>query len=229
MSISNSFCEFFDKILTPDFGFKQSGKHWEVNETNPSAQLTTLKVRNSKAEFVGFNQELTRDMSCLTAKRSTQFEDKGCDGIAFVKINDEERLLFVELKSKCTAQNLNDALKQMCISFLKMHAMLSLCEGYSLREANIVFCAATKYCDKEEKEKLKLFAHKASMQDEQKGSGKLLYSLFSDGYISTKLGDLFQIIGINLPLMLDIRDKKITVHLQTAQTNSSTTAIFDYS
>lgn len=230
MLLNESFCQFFDKTSSNNFGFTKRFDVWSVQETDPSATLTSLQVLKNNAEFIGFNQNLTKAICCLTHKRSSKFKDRECDGIAFVNINGkEERLLFVELKSKFDTEPVFDAISQMCFSFLKMHSMLSLCEGYSLREIPIDFCAATKCAkDDDETAKVKIFISHASMSTTQAEKGTLLKSLFLDGKVSVKFHKLFQIMKIDLPVCNDIKDKEITIYLQKTQTYNNTQSLFCY-
>lgn len=227
MDVNKVFCQFFDKtVLT---GFKESSDIWRIHEESSSAFVKDLEVKKSGAIFKGFDQLLTKSMDSLTTKRSSTFKDKECDGVAFVKISAEERLLFVELKSKYDTSRISCALEQMCCSFLKMHSMLSLCKGYSLYSLPIDFCAVTLCCrDDDEHAKVNMFISQALMSDEQKDIGSFFDNLFSKGYVNITFNRLFKILNIDLPLHDDIMNKDIKVYLTTTPSCTENKAVFSY-
>lgn len=229
MKTSEAFCLFFDKVASKNFGYHQAHGLWRVHENSKQAKLTDLDVKCADADLVGFNENLTRSMPDLTCKRSTKFKDKECDGVAFVCSATNEGLLFVELKSKYDTSQVSDAIKQMCFSFLKIHAMLSLCSEYALNKTEITFCVATK-CAVNESEDAKVveFISQATLLEEQKAYGKFLQNLFSKGYDNVSFNNLFKYLCINLPLHDAIKNKKIKVHLVTSSAPNNTTAVFNY-
>lgn len=229
MKTSEAFCLFFDNVASKDFGYHQAHGHWNVCENDKLATLKDLHIIGYAIDFVGFNENLTRSMPDLTCKRSTKFKDKECDGVAFVCSATNEGLLFVELKSKYGTSQVSDAIKQMCFSFLKMHAMLSLCRGYTLDEMEITFCVATKCAaDASENAKVLLFINQALQVKKQNAYGKFLQNLFSKGYDNVSFNNLFKYLCINLPLHDAIKNKKIKVHLVTSSASNNTTAVFNY-
>lgn len=222
MLVSKSFLQFFDKVSS-----QSSPTVWRVHESDRSATFTELEIKKTNAEFVGFDEYLTKSMACLTTIRSSIFKDKECDGIAFVVHGKQEQLLFVELKSKYSKKLVYDAIKQMCYSFLKMHSMLSLCEDYSLTNLPIIFCAATN-CAMDEKEEshIKQYIHQALMSNEYKETGLFLQNLFFKGSVCIKFNNLFQIMNIRLPVHDHIKHKEITVFLNKTKNPKDKTAIF---
>ena len=168
-------------------------------------------------------------MPDLTCKRSTRFENKDCDGVAFVNSTTNEGLLFVELKSKYDTSQISKAIRQMCFSFLKLHAMLSLCSKYALDKMEITFCVATKCAANEsEDSKVRQFISQATQLEEQKDFGKFLQNLFSKGRNNVSFDNLFKYLCISLPLHDVIRNKNIKVHLVTSSTPNDTKAVFNY-
>jgi hypothetical protein len=229
MTVGRSFLNFFDKTDSEDFGYCQSSDTWHIRETDKNATLTSLTIQKKRAQFIGFDQNLTKSFGCLTTLRSTHFKDKECDGIAFVTLDQKERLLLVELKSKFDTQTLSSAIQQMCFSFLKMHAMLSLCEDYSLDVIAIDFCTATKCAkDPDAQTKIDFFVSQAEESEEQREFGHFFRNLFFKGKVCIRIEKLFQIMGILLPLHNDLKKKEITVYLQRTQTFDDTQASFDY-
>ena len=229
MAVSDSFCRFFDCITSSFYGYSQRNGSWIIRENDPSASLTELSVNRTTSDFIGFNHNLTKSMPNLTCNRSTKCKDKECDGIAFVNSGANEGLLFVELKSKYDTSPVSTAVEQMCFSFLKMHAMLSLCSGYVLSNMEISFCVATKCAVTENEEaKINQFIDKALKNEDQKRLGSFFRDLFIKGCVSIKLEELFNVKCINLPLHEDIKNKLINVHLVTTLKPNDTKAIFNY-
>lgn len=229
MKMSKAFCLFFDNVASENFGYHQANGYWNVHENDKQATLKDLHIIGNAVDFVGFNENLTRSMPDLTYKRSTKFEDKDCDGVAFVCSATNEGLLFVELKSKYGTSQVSNAIKQMCFAFLKIHAMLSLCRGYTLDEMEITFCVATK-CAVNESEDAKVveFISQATLLEEQKAYGKFLQNLFSKGCNNVSFNNLFKYLCIDLPLHDAVKNKKIKVHLVTSSTPNDTKAVFNY-
>lgn len=229
MKTSETFCQFFDKVVSTNFGYHKAHGYWNVHENDKLATLKDLYIIGYAVDFVGFNENLTRSMHDLTCKRSTKFEDKECDGVAFVCSATNEGLLFVELKSKYGTSQISKAIRQMCFTFLKMHAMLSLCSEYALNKTEITFCVATK-CAVNESEDAKVveFIGQATLLEEQKAYGKFLQNLFRKGCNNVSFNNLFKYLCINLPLHDAIKNKKIKVHLVTSSAPNNTTAVFNY-
>lgn len=229
MKTSKAFCLFFDKVASKDFGYHQAHGYWNVHENDKLATLKDLDIIGYAVDFVGFNENLTRSMPDLTSKRGNKFKDKECDGVAFVCSATNEGLLFVELKSKYDTSQVSNAIKQMCFSFLKIHAMLSLCSEYALNKTEITFCVATK-CAANESEDAKVveFISQAMLLEEQKAYGKFLLNLFIKGCNNVSFDNLFKYLCINLPLHDAIKNKKIKVHLVTSSASNNTTAVFNY-
>ena len=229
MKTSEAFCQFFDNVVSRDFGYHQEHGYWNVCENDKQATLKDLDIIGYAVDFVGFNEKLNRSMPDLTCKRSTRFENKDCDGVAFVNSTTNEGLLFVELKSKYDTSQISKAIRQMCFSFLKLHAMLSLCSKYALDKMEITFCVATKCAANEsEDSKVRQFISQATQLEEQKDFGKFLQNLFSKGRNNVSFDNLFKYLCISLPLHDVIRNKNIKVHLVTSSTPNDTKAVFSY-
>lgn len=227
--VSNFFCQLFDKTKSASYSYQRGNGLWTIHEKDESAKLTDLDVVRNSAEFIGFNQKLTKSMPSLTIERSTKFKDKECDGIAFVKTDNREDILFVELKSKYDTSPVSCAIEQICFSFLKMHSMLSLCNGYSLDNLDVFFCVATRCAKNDnEKAKTKFFISQALMRVGQEDFGIFFQKLFMEGQVSVMMNNLLKIMGIDLPLHEAIKNKKVTLFLVTSQNSNDKKAIFNY-
>lgn len=229
--IGDSFCSLFDKVKNvKSFGYGDySQSSWIVCETDPNSTFRTLEVITNGARLIGFNQNLTKSMPCITVKRSTKIEDKECDGLAFVNFGGQERLLLVEMKSKYSTQSVSLAIRQMCFSFLKIHSVLSLCGEYILDQVEIDFCVATKCArDVDEESKVNMFKQQANMANEQKDFGCFFSDLFTKGKTIVKFSELLKFINVDIPVSSSLKNKEITVHLQKTGQYNESSAVFYY-
>lgn len=227
MCVSDAFCLLFDNVRTICPPCKSN--FWSIHEGDKSAKLKCLDVVGNAIQFTSFNQYLTKNMPCITSKRSNKLKDNECDGIAFVETKNKEDLLFVELKSKYDPVIVVNAVKQMCFSFLKMHAMLSLCSGYALGNIEIHFCVATRCAvNKDEKDQLALVINQALQSPNRVEQGRILKKLFAFGWVETKLDHLLKGEDVCEPLHYDLKNKNIKVHLVTSSTPNDTKAVFNH-
>ena len=229
MSLSDNFCQFFDKVNSRQFVFYTGSGPWKIHESDKSAKVTDLEISGDNLQFVGFGQKLTKNMSCLTINRSNLFKDKECDGIAFVKKAEKEDLLFVEIKSKYDSNPVLCAVLQMCISFLKMHTMLSLCSNYILDNIDICFLIVTGKAENDNEEaKVKVYASQAEQSEKSFISGKLLRDLLYEGKSKITIGDLLKDNKMYPYLHNDIKSKCIKVQLVTTSDSNSAKALYVY-
>lgn len=235
-TIDDSFSIFFDKTKTDrTYGYCcNEDNKWTIYETEKDAKLKQLTIQKKDTLFIGFNEEITKSISIC--KRSSNFEDKECDGFSFLKEKDKiVGLLFVELKSKYARNKIEDSIKQMLFSFLKIHSMLSLCEGYSLDALDIYFCSATQ-CAKNEAEDAKLleFINERIKNKNDVSevfyyeTGKLFRELIIKGEAKRKVKLLLSTFKINLPIHQDIAEKYLTIHLSTTSSYGNSSSIFSF-
>lgn len=235
-TIDDSFSIFFDKTKTDcTYGYCcNEDNKWTIYETKEDAKLKQLTIQKEDTLFIGFNEEITKSMKIC--KRSSNFEDKECDGFSFLKEKSNiVGLLFVELKSKYASKKIKDSIKQMLFSFFKIHSMLSLCEGYSLDALDIYFCSATQ-CAKNEEEDAKLLNFiKDAIKDKNDVSkvsyyetGKLFRELIIKGKAKRKVKSLLSTLEINLPIHQDIAEKDLTIHLSTTSSYGNSSSIFSF-
>ncbi len=225
MPVSDVFCQIFDNLSKTCTPYKGNGP-WCIHESDKSAKLTDLDVQGFNLSFVGFDQGITKCMPSITSNRSTIFKDLECDGVAFVIRGSKEKLLFVELKSKYDALPIINAIKQMCFSFLKMHAMLALCSGYTLQNLDVCFCVATGCAvNKAEEDKLKFYLSKALQSPNAREFALRLQELFRYRMIEIAFADLLKKEDILPTLHDDIKKKMVKVHLVTAPTPHDTKAM----
>lgn len=156
MSLSNTFTTIFDKAISNGHAREYDNK-WIVEELGEGATMTHLEV-TADGKFLGFDQSLVKGVKDTTSKMSSKLDDKDCDGIAFLNDNSKkEHLVFAELKSGFDVQRITSAFHQITMSFIKMHAWLSLCKDYNLSEIKVHFITACKCCkDKNQEDSVRL-------------------------------------------------------------------------
>lgn len=224
MALNNTFTAIFDKAIAHGHAHKYEDT-WVVEEHQEGATMTHLEV-NAKGKFLGFDHDLVKGVKDTTTKMSSKLEDKDCDGIAF--LNDEtnhEHLVFAELKSNFDLQKITGAFHQITMSFLKMHAWLSLCKNYNLSDLKVHFITACKCCkDKDQEDNVRLRISQAQQLGRDTFETKFLKPLLGKKNINVKLstfGDIQQ-----LPFHDSICDKEITMYLQlTEEPTDSQTSV----
>ena len=141
-------------------------------------------------------------------------------------------VIFAELKSKQTADNLNKAFKQVIFTFFKYHQLLSICADYDISKITIDFVLSCHSAEDEESSETYY-----EMQNEQmlmeNGSTKqfvadMLPVLMKEKQYSFKLKDVD--ILDSYPLNQQITEKLINMHLATSKTSTDdeATITFNY-
>ena len=230
MSVVSSFGELYDKTLYPVFAnFTVSTDVFEVKEydTNPKVMTKLLSVEQSGAEFASFNHMLVKGMGDITEKRSSKFENHDCDGVTFVSNQGYNGLIFSELKSKFSTQKLCEAYQQMTHSFLKMHAMLSLCKDYTLEDMSLHFIAACQ-CFEDKNQEVGVYNRlsKEEQVDRTTFVSKFLRRLIEHHDVTVKFGELVEVW--DLPLSQKLADKEITLSLQVTKSFGDTSLVYTY-
>lgn len=230
MSIISSFGELYDKTLNPAFAnFTVTTDVFEVNEHDPNPDVMTrrLSVEKSGAKFASFNYMLVKGMGDITEKRSSLLKDHDCDGVAFMSNQGRDGLVFSELKSKFSTQKLYEAYCQMIYSFLKMHAMLSMCKDYKLDDMSLHFIAACQcFEDKNQKDGI----YNRLSKEEQIGKatfvGKFLRRLIEQHDVTVRFGEVTKVWDI--PLNQTLVDKEITLSLSVTQNFGDSSLVYTY-
>lgn len=228
MSIISSFGELYDKTLNPAFAnFTTSIGTFEVNEHDPMASITQLRVEMTGAVFASFNYMLVKGMGDITERRSSQLEDRDCDGVTFMSNHGHNGLIFSELKSNFSTQKLFEAYRQMTYSFLKMHAMLSLCKDYTLEDTSLHFIAACQcFEDKDQEDGIYNRLSKVEQTDKTTFVGKFLRRLIEKHDVTVRFGEVTAMW--NLPLNQVLADKEITLSLQVTNNYGDSCLVYTY-
>ena len=220
MSVNASFVQLFDKVAQPYFAGKETKVgFFEVKEHHADASpapMILLRVLQNDAEFTSFNHGLVQGMKDITETRSSIMLDSDCDGIAFVLRDAHEGLIFAELKSRFSTRHIKQAFGQMINSFLKMHAMLSLCKDYSIDTLSLHFIAACQcFEDNNQEVGVYNYLNKAESATDATFEGSFIRKLIEKHDIEIKLGDITSLW--NIPLNSSLTDKKLTLSLQLTQ------------
>ncbi len=230
MSIISSFGNLFDRTLNPAFAnYTASNDVFEVDEhdTNPNIKTRHLRVEQAGAAFVSFNYMLVKGMGDITEKRSSLFEDYDCDGIAIKAFQGHDGLVFSELKSRFSTQKVYEAFRQMTHSFLKMHAMLSLCKDYSLDDISLHFIAACQcFEDKDQEDGIYNRLSKEEQIDDTTFVSKFMRRLIEQHELTVKFGEVATVW--NLPLNQTLADKEIKLTLQVSQNYGDRSLVYTY-
>ncbi len=230
MSIRLSFGEMFSKTLAPDFAnYTASYDVFEVNEEGPNPKIITrhLRVEQTGAIFASFNHMLVQGMCDITEKRSSLLIDHDCDGITIKTFHGQDGLVFSELKSKFSTQKVYEAFLQMTHSFLKMHAMLSLCRDYALDDVSLHFIAACQcFEDKDQEDGIYNRLSKEEQEGKHTFVGKFLRRLIQKHELTVKFGEVATVF--NLPLNQALVDKEIKLTLQVTQKYGDSSLVYTY-
>ena len=217
MSLCNTFVELYDKAQRPEFAaYHTSYGYFEVKECDTGASVTRLRVTMPNAEFSSFNNHLVKGMKEITEIRSSRLLDSDCDGIAFVNYNGHDGLVLAELKSRFSTMHLKKAFGQLTHSFLKMHAMLSLCKDYSIDTISLHFIVACQcFSDNNQEDSVYNLLSKAENSDSASFEGKLLRKLLEQHHLEVPFGTLTSLW--NMPLNSSLIEKPLTLSLQLTQ------------
>ena len=226
MSIVTSFGTLFDKTLDPAFAHYTVSRDAfvvEEHDVNPKVKTRHLQVVQVGAEFASFNYMIVKSMGDITEKRSRLLKDHDCDGVTFMSHQGQDGLIFSELKSGFSTQKF----RLMTHSFLKMHAMLSLCKDYEIGALSLHFIAA---CQCFEDKNQEVGVYNSLSKEEQLGGttfvGVFLRKLIEKHDVKVKLGDVAAIL--NLPLSQKLADKEITLSLQVSTNYGEDHLVYTY-
>lgn len=128
---------FFEKCVVEDFDNKKSNEDPQI--VNPKKfQSITLEGFSGYS----FPHELANKITSFASSASHDEHDKillkNCDGIVLFEKNDQKYLLFCELKSSYSLEEIAKAKEQIVGSLINMNGILSTLQGYNLSEYKIL-------------------------------------------------------------------------------------------
>ena len=144
MQIINSIKEIFDRHA--QFCVSDDSQ-WTIIETTENADLKKLKINASNHNFGILVNPFYKGLAAITNVRSSFLKDSDCDGVAFYDDGQKKRLIFVDLKSSLSSNNIKKAVKQNFFTFLKLQMMLSICKDYDLSQYELHFYIACCNCN----------------------------------------------------------------------------------
>lgn len=163
---------------------------WAVYEEKEVA-FKKVTFHCEGACFGVLNNEFYKAIKETTENRSSFLKDSDCDGISFFDDRSSLQLLLVDLKSSFSEQNISKAFKQDFFSLLKIHMMLSLCEGYSLDSLLIRFFAVCPPCASLDDKAIILDRiYLGEESDKERFENKYLMAYFKKGVFSCKMKDI---------------------------------------
>lgn len=194
---------------------------WVVDEKDPQAKISQLKVFFHTDQYLCFDEQATKGMSDITTSRTSHIIDDECDGIGVFNNEGLNLLVFADLKSNFDTNKIQHAFVQSLCSFMKLHSMLSLCEGYDLEQSDIEF-VVTSCCfpnkDKETNTYEWLVREKTA--NPNSFVSRIAYPLLQNGSTSIFIKD-FPIVE-NIPFNKKILDKKVRLSLVRSKNYTDT-------
>lgn len=206
------------------------GESWAIAEDDACASfkhldlsfkgdLLTLEKSSYKQIYGKINNQLT-----------SKIEDLDCDGFAFYLSGEDEgkkAIVAVELKSGFDSNDLVHAYKQVVYTYLKIHSLLSLCDGYNCLDytfVGVIACHPPK--------DVELYVAKIT---ELKNSGKLPKDIrFMDtmyqanSKCACKSITLSQVHFLeDFPLHPDLQQQKLHLYLHLTEASDDTHSTLD--
>lgn len=200
----------------------------EVVETAAGAQFRKLEIRSAGTDFHEIGNAFYKGIKNTTQDRSTHLKDLDCDGVSlFVDAEGRKHIVLVDLKSNFDIQKICGAYEQDIHTFLKLHALFSLCEGYFLRGMVIDLIVACKtFKDTDQETRVLDIISMKCMEEEDSFEKKFLNSLLHDGPVKTcRMDDLNTIRS--LPFHPSIKGVDVRLHLFTTIRYTDTEGIYN--
>lgn len=212
MSLSSSFSQIYDKT---NAWKTVSADSWSVIEHENGAITKKLTITMPGRVIHSYGCDLVKGVKDSTDTRSSVLEDKDCDGTAIAENDDgKTEIVYAELKSTFSIEELRKAIFQMIMSFAKTHGWFSLCQDYSIENTPICFVLACQTFENEEKQSDVMDElGKAQIEGQNNFKKKILPRLLNNlgSGCEFKLSEFFS-IG-RYPFAQSIKDKKIRIYL----------------
>jgi hypothetical protein len=211
MKITESFPSIFDRVPKVPCSVGNLNL-WTVNERNASCKIKQLRVSFTANDFLCLDEVATKQMQDVTTSRSSFFVDDECDGIGIFQTEAGITMVFVDLKSNFDTNKIQHGFAQSLASLIKMHSMLSLCDGYNLADTSLEFVVAC-CCFPDEDKETKVLDWMLRQRTSDPGSfvAQVAYPLYDKGSIQVKIGDFPQLS--TLPLNGDLYNKNVKLTL----------------
>lgn len=211
MKITESYPSIFDRVATVQCSVGNPNQ-WTVNERSASSKIKQLRVSFKANDYLCLDEAATKQMPDVTTSRSSFLVDDECDGIGIFQTAAGTTMVFVDLKSNFDTSKIQHGFAQSLASLVKMHGMLSLCDGYSLADTSLEFVVACCCFPDEDKEtKVLDWMLRQRTSDPDSFVAQVAYPLYDKGSIQVKLGDFPQLA--TLPLNGELYNKNVKLTL----------------
>lgn len=201
---------------------------WVVEEKAPNATFKCLEIVCRDGIFCEIEKDFYRGIKNTTEDRSRHLHDSDCDGVSAVKIADVKHYIFVDLKSNFDIQKVNEAYLQDLHTLLKLHTMLSLCEGYDLHHCIIDLIVACKRFKDQTKEDcvMDIILQKTALEEDSFEKNFLNDLLNRNQPKICKLEDFKSIK--ELPFHSSIKQAKVRMHLILSEEYEDISSIYTF-
>lgn len=211
MKLTESYRKIFDRVTTIACA-EEAPNLWMVSECKPSSRLKQLRVHFTADSYVFFDDTVCKNMPDITKFRTSHIKDDECDGIGIFQSGVGTTMVFVDLKSNFNTTKIQHGFSQGLTSFVKLHTMLSLCDGYNLSETSLEFVVACCCFPDEDKETKTLdWMLRQRTSEPDSFVSRVAYPLYEKGCIQVRIGDFPQLSS--LPLNMEIYNKSVKLSL----------------
>lgn len=211
--------QFFDKA--------QWSKHtnsWKVDETDCNASLKSLEISFQGDLFALDKSSYKGIYGALKRQLTSKLDDKDCDGFAFHCVPKgetslEKLIIAVELKSSSYSSHFMDAYKQLVYTYLKMHNLLSWCNGYDCLEHMLIGVIA---CHPPTDKYLEDFNARQMLGEKRKSDITFIDKMYQASLVGACKSIPLAKIHLLNELSLDAKLQKQRLHLYLHFTENST-------
>ena len=201
---------------------------WAITEKDKGATFRRLEILCTNKEFHVINNSFYQGIKNTTEDRSTYLWDSDCDGVCAIEIEGEKHYVFVDLKSNFDTKKVRDAYLQDLHTFLKMHTLLSLCEGYSLREEVVIdlIVACKTFRNQEQEDRvMDIIFQNVALEEASFEKDFLNDLLYGSQPKVCKLGDFISIK--ELPFHSEIKQAEVRMHLVLSEHYEDSSSIYN--
>lgn len=121
--------------------YEESEKTISIHEEKADAKIHCLNVIGDNIIFTKFDESLSRSIGNLFSSKT--YCKKTADGVIFYQKDGINHLLICELKSSKIGV-CDTAFEQAAATYIKTVMVLSICEGFTLENTNIIFVFTAK-------------------------------------------------------------------------------------
>ena len=113
-------------------------ENWNISEKEQQAQIKKCIIHFPGGQFTTIENDIYKSMFTKIQSYSSILKDEDCDGIAYTEYEGKKYIILVELKSKIDADVIKHAFDQLIFSFMKLNMILSICEGFDIKQYEFI-------------------------------------------------------------------------------------------